>query len=446
MKNIYLFLSFLVIPTLFFSISNNLSGIAVKSGVKDNYRNTLVLSQVREIIDNFGWHINARDEFYYNDTVTNSVDSLLTYNWDINSGSWIINSKTVFSYEPTHHYVTNAMVYITPMNPVQRLRVSYDSENRIVALNLANKDIFTGIFNDNLRMGILYNNQDLDTVYTWKPGFQTSIFKKSSFELDNRGRIISELILTSQDSLNWVNYENVTRVYNSNDATTGVSFINLISHLLPITLGKGLEVSVGSINDIIGQTDNPYDWILSNQSFPLIDDLLDQSWYDHDWLMQNQLLFTYENNHLSTITTQTFSDPNWVNYQSKEFAVSQDGNQIVETAYHLNNSVPEYEQRITTTWQPPTLNDDSNIPSVQRMTVTVFPNPFTTDLHLMIKSRSNTSVTLRLYNLKGQLVKSVDAFPNQVLNINEKDLASGIYFLKTIQGEETQVRKIMHLN
>jgi len=94
----------------------------------------------------------------------------------------------------------------------------------------------------------------------------------------------------------------------------------------------------------------------------------------------------------------------------------------------------------TITIQVSVSNDDELAPGLESLSV--FPNPFRENLSFRIKTKTARSVQVDIYNLKGQLVKSIaqrSASGNTVITWNAKDdrgtaVDSGIYLYR-VKGE-----------
>ncbi len=91
-------------------------------------------------------------------------------------------------------------------------------------------------------------------------------------------------------------------------------------------------------------------------------------------------------------------------------------------------------------------------PAMKSM-LSVYPNPFnpTTTISLSIpKEMAGNPVTLSIYNLKGQLVKTLinnqvvktSSFTWKGMDNNNKSAASGIYFVKLVSGNNVSTKKI----
>jgi len=94
-------------------------------------------------------------------------------------------------------------------------------------------------------------------------------------------------------------------------------------------------------------------------------------------------------------------------------------------------------------------NDDDTQPSVSPISISTYPNPFNSVANIDITLKHSVdNISMNVYNLKGQLVNKIYAGRLQsgshTFNWSTTDdLASGIYFLKTHNGSETQTKKLI---
>lgn len=79
--------------------------------------------------------------------------------------------------------------------------------------------------------------------------------------------------------------------------------------------------------------------------------------------------------------------------------------------------------------------------------VKVYPNPFSSEINLSVSLEKSTNVTLAVYNLNGQLIKSVDfgevAPGTQRFTYSATDLKTGVYFYQVVTDEAISTGKIM---
>lgn len=102
----------------------------------------------------------------------------------------------------------------------------------------------------------------------------------------------------------------------------------------------------------------------------------------------------------------------------------------------------------------PVANDDPTVPVVSE-TITCYPNPFRGSTNIKIRQIDNSSTTVAIYNLRGQLISTVvnnqelspgeHSFSWDGKNNNGLSVAAGIYFFKMISGKYSATRKMLLL-
>lgn len=97
-------------------------------------------------------------------------------------------------------------------------------------------------------------------------------------------------------------------------------------------------------------------------------------------------------------------------------------------------------------------DSDNNIDTINSLTINNYPNPFNPETTISFNNPQTGKVSLSIYNIKGQLVKSLFddeaiAGPHSVVwngkDNRGKSVASGIYFAKIKTGARTQTKKML---
>lgn len=102
----------------------------------------------------------------------------------------------------------------------------------------------------------------------------------------------------------------------------------------------------------------------------------------------------------------------------------------------------------------PVANDDPTTPAVTD-NLTCYPNPFRGSTNITIKQIDNSPTTVAVYNLRGQLIRTVvnkqnmspgeHSFTWDGKNDNGEPVAAGIYLFKMISGKYSATRKMILL-
>lgn len=93
----------------------------------------------------------------------------------------------------------------------------------------------------------------------------------------------------------------------------------------------------------------------------------------------------------------------------------------------------------TITWNKNLLNEGLSAPEYETSQILIYPNP--TQDNLTIKG-SLVIDTVRIIDLNGRLIKSIDNASNELL-LDVKNLSNGLYFLEIISGNAKQTNKFI---
>ena len=101
---------------------------------------------------------------------------------------------------------------------------------------------------------------------------------------------------------------------------------------------------------------------------------------------------------------------------------------------------------------PPMGNIEIDIPTMESSIISVYPNPFNPTSTIVFDMMKNENVKLQMYNVKGQLVRTLideirDIGNHTVVwtgtDNNNRHLSSGIYFLKFETNSTIEIKKIL---
>ena len=95
-------------------------------------------------------------------------------------------------------------------------------------------------------------------------------------------------------------------------------------------------------------------------------------------------------------------------------------------------------------------NEDQDVEFVNSVIVSTYPNPFSSSVNIEIKSSTKQTISVKVYNLKGQLVNTLGqaniTSENLTWNgrdINNKAVANGVYYLRVKQGQQVLNKKVV---
>jgi hypothetical protein len=85
-----------------------------------------------------------------------------------------------------------------------------------------------------------------------------------------------------------------------------------------------------------------------------------------------------------------------------------------------------------------------NIPTVtlDKLEITVYPNPTLSFFNLKIKTKRNETVEVRVYDMLGKMVQEERGAPEQVYRLGDH-IASGVYVVEVRQAGQTAWTKVI---
>jgi hypothetical protein len=135
----------------------------------------------------------------------------------------------------------------------------------------------------------------------------------------------------------------------------------------------------------------------------------------------------------------------------KLFMSYQDGKIIDSVSYYqfpASQSIGRYPNGLGTLFlMNPTYYSYNSIPSSERATLLLYPNPTDGQLYYEINTQ-NTTLTIELFNALSQSVFSNEYYVNSSSTafyntMDLSNLAKGVYFLKATWGNYSEIKKII---
>lgn len=146
----------------------------------------------------------------------------------------------------------------------------------------------------------------------------------------------------------------------------------------------------------------------------------------------------------SDVELSIFKDPSWVATSCELVAFIQnlDTKEILQ-----GQKIMIYDLTA-----PPVANDDPGLPALQTSLGSIAPNPFADSATISYSLKDSAPANLAVYNLKGQLVKTLVAETKAAgthqlcwdgLDASGNQVANGAYLLRLSSGQDVSTRKIM---
>jgi hypothetical protein len=105
-----------------------------------------------------------------------------------------------------------------------------------------------------------------------------------------------------------------------------------------------------------------------------------------------------------------------------------------------------YEKHLIN-WELMTSADDYTVPQVTAR-LSVYPTPFAGSVNIVLQSKSNAPVQVSVYNLKGQLIKTMSGSKSLTwdgTDRNNQPVSNGIYFIKAEQDGRAVTGKVIRI-
>jgi YD repeat-containing protein len=355
---------------------------------------------------------------------------------------WYPFLTVIYTYDDTDEYVTGSLMIMnmgTSLNPMRRATYSYDSQHRLTWMLVEhNTGLVTPVWSTEYWVKIQYVTNTNFAVYNYSAaGSQDpQRWNRSSFTWDAQGRITTETTQVSQDSVNWTNDYYMLHTYHPNDTTTGDTFVQNVAHWLPFEL---METNFW-FNGV-------------GTMFGMVSMDTEQYWSGISWTNDVQHLYTYNtSNKLIDMVEKSWNDNfvTWDNYQRETDSYYDNDNLRYQTKYEWNTMNLEWDDRYkyTCTWGQVTGSADETAPPVTDLVINVSPNPFRSQTRISIRSAAAGPASIQIYNLVGQLVKSLSLSKNSTYTWDGNDkngtpVSAGIYFLKADDGVKTHTVKLL---
>ncbi len=363
--------------------------------------------------------MQQKTEYSYN---SNNLLSQIVY-YSFVSGSWVNNSKKVYTYNSddkvsisedfywdnvNNVWVTNMKdeyFYNTDGTLDYTIKYSYDTANSVWVI--AQKKVYTYVSSTNL--------VSLEETFAWDTATSTYFaVTRKNYTYDsnyNNTLVIFEYFDTSSSS--WVNSSKNSSTFDANnDLIETIGYYWQNNAWVPGLKSTYTRNSVGSVTlaesfnyDSVAQT-----WMTtpSDRNTPT---------YSNPSIFATELIIPDEIAINNYAYGQLFNEK--LDVVSKEF----------------NNAA--YERRELTYTQ---MNVTANVANVSELDLSIYPNPVLNTLHIQ-GIENLTNLKLKIYDLKGQLLISKE---NET-TINLESLTSGYYMYRLEAKEGYKTGKIIKL-
>jgi len=382
-----------------------------------------------------GWVPSSRASFFYNLADPSLPDSMQSDMYDTETSEWVIGYMTAHLEYNAAGYIVSNQINMNIMNmyfPVMLGTAEYDAQNRLTNYYYYQ----SGIMKDNRdwtpvgRFHIIYGANNTFEVYSWNSWEEGRPveYDHSTFTYDTQGRIIQELGYVSPDSLNWTQDYRQTYVYHPQDTSTGAYFIEYMAHNLPLMY----------IND--------------NIEFPgMITSSTGEYWQTNAWIPESQSLYEFNAQLQRTHMVDSYWDnAQWIPQHREDYYYDASGNPSYTIKQDSQDGTFYDAERVDYTWETYSATEDPVASPSHLLSLDCYPSPFSTNLNLIAGSKSTSEISFKIYNLKGQLVKTLTSHRDQVVNwdgtdFSGKSTANGMYFIRSEQDGYSRVIKTIKI-
>jgi YD repeat-containing protein len=405
--------------------------LALSQLAAQSWRVEEVLTQDAYYGTPFEWVTVIRDAVQYRGDSSNLVDGIFSYNYEYHTQNNTLAGSRYYQYDADRTQITGLDYYNTSTfsSSHSRYRYEYDDLGRLSH----RYDWFSSVDDDTL-----WSVQRFHYIYQDTPSYSRlskeikryinyedpmySSYSETTFSYSG-GRLSYSYVSTSEDSVAWEPVSRKSYTYHANDISDYGTVISYYRDVFPqnYSLAQSNTPDFGMVSGV-----TYYYWNPNPETGGWIDNAVDAFAYDEF----NRLISIASGSSTPTVR--------WT------YAYDANGNR--SEVIHLSSSGNPLE-RFTYAWGLPTANEDEIMPNL-KLSLRAYPNPFRTELNCVINSKSNAPVEAAIYNLKGQLVRSLGKQNGKSLVWDGKDtdnrtVSNGLYIIRINQDDKSACRKIL---
>lgn len=438
MRKLTYILILLALPLIIFANNSYFGMHQLKGGQNPLMQNDRAYRVIQHTIQAWGytsnvWNDESNFEYYYTPNNTANPDSVVAYIWDSGTNSFRKTGVYHITYDIAGEHITH-MTFSNTYASIEYLYADfafdYTAGGDLVGFTISNPGD-NGDLEPNQKMSIEYTSTSDYESWNWTSYNEDGVpqWNHSTFQWDTNGRITQETIEISLDSLNWVNDEKITHEYIAGDNTTADIFVSNFSHQMPLAM--------------IGVYNGP-NYGKQSQS-------LTQSWNNNQWVNRYKEVFTYTaDNVITNVTESKWQGGNWVNNGKNDYLYDSNANLIDDTYSIWVSNAWKNDTRSLYNWSTYTANSDNTI-IPQVFSLNAYPNPFNPLTTISYKLEKASSVSIKIYNLKGEAIRTVLTTSQAKGNHNTewdgtddwgKNVSNGVYYIKLESDNKTAIRKV----
>ena len=345
--------------------------------------------------------------------------------WDDSTGVWLNDMKMNYSYDANGHIseMLTQMWEVNIWEDWMKSTYSYDVNGNMTEAIMQNWD--GTVWVNTMRDTYIYDNGNMieDLWQNWD-GITWVNYVKWTYIYDANGNMIEELE-QNWDGSTWVNTMRDTYIYDNG---------NMIEELEQNWVGSTWV--------------NSWKYIYTYDAGVLTQELW-QNWDGSTWVDNQLLTYSYDaNGNMIEDLWQNWDGITWVNYVKWTYIYDANGNMIEELEQDwIGSTWINVEKR---TYAYETGIEDNLIYKIEdELCLSNHPNPFNPQTTISYTLPKSGQVSLRIYNVKGQLLETLVDDIQQAgyhsIIWNADDVSSGIYLYSITAGNLTVTKKCVIL-
>ncbi len=372
-----------------------------------------------------GWSVSVIDSLFYNSV--GKVQTIIRYYNNVHIGryNYVYNDLGQLVQIGYAQYDQNSEEY----NTYYIFSFSYNE-----AGNISYLDFNALVYNEAYNNSYFYNTANIlsyEYEYT-NQQMLPYIHELTDYSFSEAGRLDSLISRTSGDSLSWDTEQKITFSYNESDNSNYESFQNLQNQ--------------GDFKGVV-------EYSIYEPIFPIKFNEIKRYHYYNGWNISSKTEFLYdEADSLISQTNSSFYDNTWSLNSEIFFNYYPDGlykgSVIYQPSQEQSNTI------LTSVIEYITLNgtqDEHQLKPLLKSSS--YPNPFSASTTLKFDLNDIKNPTVKIYNIKGELVKTITdklvQGKNTVIwngtNEKGKPISNGIYFMIVTNGNHQTATKLVKI-
>ncbi|HHV37288.1 MAG TPA: T9SS type A sorting domain-containing protein [Candidatus Cloacimonetes bacterium] len=375
------------------------------------------------------WKDIDKYDYIYHEEGSFHVNKVIEQEMDYGIFDWVAHTIHEISYNDDMKVVE--ILTGTPdgegINPVSRFEVGYTDDGNLDFANLYRRDD-TGDLVPAMFFDFVLEQDGFCGTYATMFMNGTTIYAKIEIGLDDQGRMISETTSVSIDQENWQIQEKTEHTFHADDSTTFQDMMDYFN-------------SKWALNYIIGFAEMP----------GMRSGRMDYNYDDGEWLPKKKYEYSHQDGKKIDEIESSYEDGDWQVQRKKLFSYNDYGDLATEIN-QLPNDAGGFDDnyKYDYTYDTETSTEDNVQTPASDIAINAWPTPFKDKINLRIDSKEPSTLSLEIYNLKGQLVNKLQTQGKGETTWNGKDmqgrdLPAGIYLLKASSDKAFATQKMIKL-